>query len=75
MSAATKTERLYKTRTALKRIVHVSYPVGKGRLILRTEQDWNRDIKPIAISEDGNTFTFRLQTKQPFLCGRPGVGQ
>ena len=40
-------------------------------MILRTEQDWNRDIKPVAISEDGNTSTFRLQAKQPFLYFKP----
>jgi hypothetical protein len=40
-------------------------------LILRTERDWNRDVKPIAISDDGNTFRFQLRSKQPFLYFKP----
>ena len=40
-------------------------------MILRTEQNWNRDIEPIAISDDGNTFTFQLRAKEPFLYFKP----
>jgi hypothetical protein len=44
-------------------------------LILRTEQDWNKDIEPIAISEGGNTFTFQVQASQPFLYFKPCLVQ
>jgi predicted alpha/beta superfamily hydrolase len=71
MTAAIKRERLYKTRTALKRIVHVSYPAGYGQLVLRTEQDWNRNIQPIAVSDDGNIWSFRLRANRPFLYFKP----
>jgi len=71
ISATIKREKLYRTRTVLKRIVHVSYPAGDGRLVLRTEQDWNRNIKPISASDDGNTWSFRLRANQPFLYFKP----
>jgi hypothetical protein len=34
-----KKERLYKTHTTLERTLRVAYPAGKGRMVLRTEQD------------------------------------
>jgi len=64
-------KRLYKTRTTLERTLRVSYPAGKGRLVLRTEQDWERDIEAVAVSEDGSTSTFHLQADQPFLYFKP----
>jgi Putative esterase len=51
----------------LERTLRVSYPAGKGRLVLRTEQDWDRDIEAVAVSEDGYTSTFQLRADQPFL--------
>jgi predicted alpha/beta superfamily hydrolase len=63
--------KLRKARPILERILRISYPAAGGRLILRTEQDWKRDIEPIAVSEDGNTFTFQLQATQPFLYFKP----
>ena len=38
--------RLYKTETRLKRRLRVSYPAGNGNLVLRTEQDWDKDVEP-----------------------------
>jgi predicted alpha/beta superfamily hydrolase len=69
--AAVKKQRLRKARAILERTLRVSYPAAGGRLILRTELDWNRDIEPVAMNEDGNTWTFRLQANQPFLYFKP----
>jgi predicted alpha/beta superfamily hydrolase len=71
MEEEKKKERLYKTETTLKRTLRVSYPKGEGQLILRTEQDWDKDIEPVSVSEDGNTSTFELQADQPFLYFKP----
>lgn len=60
-------QRLYKTETTLKRQLRVSYPAGNGKLVLRTEQDWDKTIEPVSTSEDGNTSTFELEADQPFL--------
>jgi predicted alpha/beta superfamily hydrolase len=66
-----KKRKLYKTRATLDRILRVCYPAGDGRLVLRTEQNWNKDVEPIAVSEDANTWSFRLRANQPFLYFKP----
>jgi predicted alpha/beta superfamily hydrolase len=40
-------------------------------LVLRTEQDWEKDIEPSAVSEDGTTWTFNVRADQPFLYFKP----
>jgi hypothetical protein len=40
---------LYRTRTLLRREVRVRYPPGRGRVLLRTELDWERDLDPVAV--------------------------
>ena len=66
-----KKQRLFGARTILERTLRVSYPAAGRRLVLRTEQDWNKDVEPVAVSEDGNNFTFQLQATQPFLYFKP----
>jgi predicted alpha/beta superfamily hydrolase len=61
------TDRLYKTQTTLERSLRVAYPAGRGRVVLRTESDWEKDIEPDAVSDDGNTSTFTVRADQPFL--------
>ena len=68
-------ERLYKTRTTLARTLRVSYPAGNGTIVLRTEQDWDRDIEPVSVSDDGNTSTFQLEADQPYLYFKPCLVQ
>jgi predicted alpha/beta superfamily hydrolase len=60
-------ERLYKTGTTLERTLRVAYPAGRGRLILRTELDWETDIEADAVSDDGNTSTFTVRADRPFV--------
>lgn len=62
-----KKEKLYKTSKTLKRTLRVAYPAGKGRIVLRTENDWEKDIEPVSVSKDGNTSTFEVEADQPFL--------
>ena len=38
-----KKPKLYKTATVLKRRLRVDYPSGNGRLVLRTEDEWDKD--------------------------------
>src|SRR5262245_29233116 len=42
-------------------------------MVLRTELDWDRDQEPVAVSEDGETSTFALETRQPFLYFKPAL--
>jgi len=69
--AKTKKERLYKTTGMLTRKLRITYPAGKGRMILRTELDWEKDLEAISISENGNTYTFEMAVDQPFLYYKP----
>jgi predicted alpha/beta superfamily hydrolase len=53
--------------------------VGPGeRLVLRTDQDWERDIEATRVAEDGRTFEFDIFAPRPFayfktsLRGREG---
>src|SRR5690349_12114030 len=64
-------ERLYRTATTLRRQLRVSYPAGDGRIVVRTEQDWDRDVEPISVGEDRTTWTFELEADQPFLYFKP----
>jgi predicted alpha/beta superfamily hydrolase len=66
-----KKEQLYRTSTVQTRTLRLAYPTGRGKIVLRTEQDWNKDIEPISVSEDGNTLTFELSIDQPFLYFKP----
>jgi predicted alpha/beta superfamily hydrolase len=66
-------QKLYKTETTLKRTLRVAYPAGKGGIVLRTEQDWDKDIEPVSVSEDGNVSTFEMAANQPFLYFKPGL--
>jgi hypothetical protein len=63
--------KLYKTETNLRRTLRVAYPPGSGRLVLRTEQDWDKDVEAVSTSEDGSTCTFELEADQPFLYFKP----
>ena len=58
---------MYQTETLLRRKLRVRYPAGRGQMVLRTELDWDRDTEPFAVSDDGETSTFALEARKPFL--------
>jgi hypothetical protein len=64
-------ERRYRTGITLERSLRVAYPAGRGRILLRTEFDWERDIEPDAVSDDGTTSMFTVRADQPFLYFKP----
>lgn len=54
----------------------VRYPLSEGRLVLRVDSDWERNLEPVAV-RDGNTFAFEWPAQQPFGYFKPvivGVG-
>lgn len=51
--------------------VRVRYPLSKGRLVLRAEPDWARDVEPLAISRDGTCFDFAVPLDRPFRYFKP----
>jgi hypothetical protein len=54
-------EKLYKTSKTLKRTLRVDYPPGQGKIVLRTELDWTKDVEAISVSDDGSEWTFELR--------------
>jgi len=62
---------VYTTETLLRRQLDVHYPPGRGRIVLRTELDWDRDIDPVAVSDDGTTHSFALEARKPFVYFKP----
>jgi predicted alpha/beta superfamily hydrolase len=61
----------YRTESLLRRQLRVRYPAGQGTIVLRTELDWETDLEPSALSDDGETSTFDLAARQPFLYFKP----
>ena len=58
---------MYQTETLLRRKLRVRYPAGRGHMVLRTELDWDRDLAPVAVSDGGESSTFALEARKPFL--------
>jgi len=52
--------------------LRVVYPRPSGsKMVLRTEQDWNKDVQPSSTSADGTVTTFSLDTTRPYLYFKP----
>jgi hypothetical protein len=62
---------MYQTETLLSRRLCVRYPAGRGRMVLRTALDWETDVEPVQVSEDGQACTFALEARRPFLYFKP----
>lgn len=65
---------MYKTRSLLQRKLRVTYPVAEGaRIVLRTDLDWDHDLEPSCVEDDGRTFVFNVECKKPFLYVKGGL--
>src|ERR1041385_7404674 len=64
-------DRLYTTETTLRRPLTIAYPAETGRLVLRTEQDWDLDVEAVSSSDDRTIWTFELEADQPYLYFKP----
>jgi predicted alpha/beta superfamily hydrolase len=53
--------------------VRIHYPLAAGDLLLRTENDWDASVEPVAVSRDRATFDFDLRFDGPFLYFKPVV--
>ena len=62
---------MYQTETLLRRRLDVRYPPGRGRIVLRTDLDWEKDVEPAEVTEDGATHRFQLEARRPFLYFKP----
>jgi hypothetical protein len=46
MALAKLASSLYRTHTTLERTLRISYPAGRGEILLRTELDCEKDLAP-----------------------------
>ncbi len=69
--APKKKVKQHKPIVLFKRTLRVAYPAGKGKMVLRTENDWDLDILPESVSKDGTTWKFNVEAEQPFLYFKP----
>ena len=51
----------------------VRYPLERGRLALRADVDWERDIDPDSADSVAGRFEFRLEADRPFVYFKPVV--
>jgi len=49
--------------------IHIIYPRGNGRIVLRTEHNWDANIE--AVIENKHVTEFLVQTEQPFFYFKP----
>lgn len=54
-----------------RRRIRVFYPLEEGRLVLRTAQDWWKDIDPVAV--DGQRYEFDIVGDRPALEFKPCI--
>ena len=52
-------------------IVSVRYPLESGRMLLRTDADWEADLEPVDASEDCTRFDFDVAHDGPFRYFKP----
>lgn len=51
--------------------LRVRYPLERGDLVLRTALDWDADVEPWEVREDGTCHEFVLQSPSTFLYFKP----
>lgn len=51
--------------------IHVHYPTATGEIVLRSENDWERDIEAVAVDRAAGRFEFHLPFDGGFLYYKP----
>ncbi len=51
--------------------VRVRYPVEAGRIVLRTDADWGRNVEAREISDDATSYDFALSSTHPYVYFKP----
>jgi predicted alpha/beta superfamily hydrolase len=54
---------------AYKQLIRVIYPQERGRIALRTEDDW--DVNVEAVGWNGRTTKFQIETERPYFYFKP----
>lgn len=54
-----------------RQIIRVAYPTGNGRIVLRTEQDWENDVEARSVEREGCVSEFLVETTRPYFYFKP----
>jgi predicted alpha/beta superfamily hydrolase len=57
--------------TVQKQIIRVIYPCADGQIALRTDSDWESNIKAQFVSREDCCWEFSIETRQPFFYFKP----
>ncbi|MCB1056544.1 MAG: alpha/beta hydrolase [Acidobacteria bacterium] len=53
--------------------LRVIYPLERGRIVLRTEQDWQKNLEPVAVAPDGCCHEFEVRHVRHHLAYKPCI--
>lgn len=53
------------------RTIRVIYPLQEGRMVLRSEIDWEIDQEASAVDPEGRWYEFKLSSERPYLAYKP----
>jgi predicted alpha/beta superfamily hydrolase len=53
--------------------VRVIYPLSNGRIVLRTDANWDLDVESSAVNPERTTFAFQLASERPYLYFKPCI--
>ncbi|MCI0694857.1 hypothetical protein L0337_22975 [candidate division KSB1 bacterium] len=54
-------------------IIRVIYPLQSGRIVLRVDDDWNRDVEAASVDAGRTAFEFQYATARPYLYFKPCI--
>jgi predicted alpha/beta superfamily hydrolase len=53
--------------------INIFYPLQNGRIVLRTSRDWNANIEPTHIGNDGTRYEFQITSERPYFYFKPCI--
>lgn len=54
-----------------RQLIRIVYPTDGGRIALRTDENWDLDIEPYSIRENGYVSEFEVETERPYYYFKP----
>ena len=54
-----------------KQLIRVVYPTDGGRIVLRTEENWNSNLEAHSVRQNGSLSQFWIRTERPYFYFKP----
>ena len=52
-------------------VIRIHYPTNGGRIVLRTEEDWDSNIQAHSVRQKGSISEFQIATERPYFYFKP----